>query len=215
MSDSKATAGSGVGLNTVQPTLLPYRLTICGLEELPMAITGGVSHVISILDPDTPEPAVLNGMTPAARVTWRFDDVIRTLPGYAAPEAHHVECILEHGASLRGEIVSHLLVHCHAGVSRSTAAAAILIAQDKPGREDDAFAAIRSIRPRSWPNSRMIALADTLLARGGAFKAALTRHLEHMARDHPDLAELVRMHGRAHEVPGIARGPASLATAGE
>ncbi|NBC33150.1 MAG: protein-tyrosine-phosphatase [Alphaproteobacteria bacterium] len=214
MSDSTATAGPDAGLDTVQPALLPYRLTICGLEELPTAMAAGVSHVISILDPDIPEPAVLQGVLPSDRVTWRFDDIIRTLPGYAAPEARDVERIVEHGTRLRGETVSHLLVHCHAGVSRSTAAAAILMCQDKPGREEDAFAAIRRIRPRSWPNSRMIAFADTLLGRGGAFKAALARHLEHIARDHPDLAELVRLHGRAHEVPGIAQGPA-LATAGE
>jgi len=210
MSDPSATAG----LDTLQPALLPYRLSICGLDELPAFVAAGVSHVISILDPETQEPGALARFTPPARVTYRFDDVIRTIPGYAAPEGHDVERLLEHGTLLRREPVNHLLIHCHAGVSRSTAAAAIIMVQDKPGREDDAFSLIRRIRPRSWPNSRMIAMADSLLGRGGAFQAALTRHLEHMTRDHPDLAELVRIHGRAHEVPGIAHGRA-VAAAGE
>ena len=190
-----------------QQGLLPFRLSICGLDELPNFAQAGVSHVVSILDPRTPDPAVFKTYQPHTRMTYRFDDVIRVIPGYLAPASRDVERILEFGETLRDGSVSHLLVHCHAGVSRSTAVAAFLMVQDNPGREDDAFAVIRSVRPRSWPNSRMIGFADTLLSCGGAFKSALTRHLEHIARDHPDLAELVRLHGRAHEVPGIGRGP--------
>ncbi|NBC94875.1 MAG: hypothetical protein GVY27_00820, partial [Deinococcus-Thermus bacterium] len=36
--------------------LVPYRLTICGLGELAGFADAGVSHVLSILDPDWPEP---------------------------------------------------------------------------------------------------------------------------------------------------------------
>ena len=196
------------------PSLLPFRLSICGLDELPDYAQAGVSHVVSILDPKTPDPAVFKTYSPHARTVYRFDDVIRVIPGFMAPSSRDVERVLEFGATLGGGAVSHLLIHCHAGVSRSTATAAILMVQQNPGREEDAFALIRKVRPRSWPNSRMVDFADTLLGCNGALKAALARHLEHITRDHPDLAELVRRHGRAHEVPGIGLGPA-IATASE
>ena len=193
--------------NANPPALLPFRLSICGLDELPDFARADVSHVVSILDPTTPDPAVLKTYGPHLHVTYRFDDVIREIPGFVPPMPHDVERILAFGENLHHQAVRHLLIHCHAGVSRSTAMAAILMAQAKPGQEEGAFAFIRQIRPRSWPNSRMIDFADSLLGRGGEVKAALARHLEHITRSHPDLAELVRIHGRAHEVPGIAKGP--------
>jgi predicted protein tyrosine phosphatase len=58
-------------------------------------------------------------------------------------------------------------VHCHAGVSRSTAAAAILLAQRNPGEEAAAFRHVARIRPGAWPNRRMVEIADRLLQRDG------------------------------------------------
>ena len=95
----------------------------------------------------------------------------------------------------------HLLVHCHAGVSRSTAAAAILMIDRNPGCEERVFREIDSLRPRNWPNSMMIRLADDFLNCQGRFVEELRNHHARMAARKPDLAELIRMHGRAHEVP--------------
>ena len=67
----------------------------------------------------------------------------------------------------------HVLVHCHAGVSRSTAATAILLARESPGREAEAFRTVARLRPGAWPNGRMIDLADALLARQGRLTAGL------------------------------------------
>lgn len=183
--------------------MLGHRLSICGLNELPGFAFEGVSHVLSILDPDWPDPEAFEAFPRHARATLRFDDVVDPGPGYEPPEAGHIADILAFGDRLGGEPVTHLLVHCHAGVSRSTAAAAILMAASHPGREPDAFRVIADIRPRSWPNSRMIALADAALGRGGALIAALKAHHRWVTQEHPDLAELIRLHGRAHEVPEL------------
>ncbi len=183
--------------------MLAHRLTICGLNEIPRFAGASVSHVLSILDPDWPEPEAFQDFPPHARETMRFDDVVEISDFYAAPEAGHIDDILAFGRRLQDQAVTHLLIHCHAGVSRSTAAAAILMAASHPGRESDAFRVIAEIRPRSWPNSRMIALGDAVLARGGAFTAALKAHHRWVTQQHPDLAELIRLHGRAHEVPEL------------
>ena len=87
------------------------------------------------------------------------------------------------------------------GVSRSTAAAAILLAQHNPGREPDVFEALNDIRPRNWPNRAMIGHADRLLGREGALFRAMVDQHRSITRRYPDMAELIRSVGRGHEVP--------------
>lgn len=68
----------------------------------------------------------------------------------------------------------YLLIHCAAGISRSTAAAfAILCKAMGPGREREALLEIRRIRNIAYPNRLMVAYADILLERDGAMLAAV------------------------------------------
>lgn len=183
--------------------LLPYHITICGLSELVLHADAGVSHVVSILDPHWPDPQDFTIYGPHQRVLWRFDDVVRTDLGYLAPTAKDVATILELGLRLQQEAVARLLIHCHAGVSRSTATAVILMVQHNPGREADAFAELDRVRPRSWPNALMLKFADEQLGRGGALVDALTDHQRRIARAFPEFAELLARHGRAHEIEAL------------
>jgi len=184
--------------------LVPYRLTICGLAELERFCRDGVTHVLSILDPEWPEPEPFAAFDSHHRECFYFDDVIAVRAGARAAERHDIERLLRFGETLTRDDVRHLLVHCHAGVSRSTAAAAILMAQHNPGRETEAFERIAEIRPRSWPNSLLVRMADDVLDRRGALTAALAEHHRRVAERYPDLAALIRLHGRAHEVLGLS-----------
>ena len=183
------------------PVMLPYQLTICGLNELSEVIPSGISHVISILDPDWPIPSELASIAADKRVVFHFDDVTIPKEGRMVPGTADVEKLLDWGRRLLPGDGNHLLVHCHAGVSRSTAAAAILMLDQNPGLEDQVFREIDSLRPRNWPNSMMVRLADDLLNCQGKFVAELRNHHARVAERNPDLAELIRLHGRAHEVP--------------
>ena len=180
------------------------RLTICGLTELGAFQHAAVTHVLSILDPGYPEPADFAAYGPHKRLTLRFDDIIDPAPGMALPESHHVEALLEFGKGLAAAVddpLNHLLVHCHAGISRSTASMAILLAEARPEADEDVlFAHIRDIRPQAWPNSRMIGLADELLGREGRLVAALGRHYTAQMRLRPDIAEMIGRVGRQQEV---------------
>jgi predicted protein tyrosine phosphatase len=182
----------------------PRSLSICGLTELGAFRHAAVSHVLSILDPGFPEPSDFAGYGPHMRLTLRFDDIITSLPGHAPPERHHIDALLEFGKGLAAaadDPLNHLLVHCHAGISRSTASMAILLAESRPEtEEDELFAHIREIRPQAWPNSRMIALADDLLGRGGRLVEALRRHYSAQIRLRPDIAEMIEQIGRGAEV---------------
>ena len=67
-----------------------------------------------------------------------------------------------------------MLVHCWAGISRSTAAAYIM-ACDRlgPGKEGLVAKRLRAASPTATPNPLMIRLADEALARDGAMSRAI------------------------------------------
>ena len=180
------------------------RLTICGIDELDSHSTGQVTHVLSILDPEYPEPSAFAAYDPHHRLTLRFHDIIGPWPGWQAPQREHVEALVEFGQELdsAGDKLSHLLVHCHAGISRSTAAMATLLARHTPvGEEEGIFQRIREIRPIAWPNSRMIGFADDILGRGGQLNGALREHYRWQAPRRPEFMEELKRNGRGAEVP--------------
>jgi len=114
--------------------LVPFQLTICGIDELAGHCPGGVTHVLSILDPGWPEPEALSIFDVHQRLRLRFHDVIESQPGWIAPERWDVELLLAFARGLNASGETHLLIHCHAGVSRSTAAAALVLAQARADR---------------------------------------------------------------------------------
>ena len=179
-------------------------LTVCGLDELGPHCARGVSHVLSILDPGWPEPEAFWGYDPHHRVTLHFHDTLQPGPDLVLPTIENVETILGFGRGLIADSERHhihLLVHCHAGISRSTAAMAILLAQAGPkGVEDRVFGQIQELRPQAWPNSLMIGLADELLGRKGRFLAALDRFYTRQIRNQPGTEHLTETCTRRGEM---------------
>lgn len=119
-------------------------------------------RIISILDPE------LEGhweIKDDQHLVLHFDDVEREEPQMILAEAEDVERILDHARPLKPG--DRFLVHCHAGVSRSTASAiAVLIDHGKS--IEDAFEQVRTLRGLCfWPNQRIIRLADDQLGLGG------------------------------------------------
>src|SRR5687768_18426750 len=113
----------------------PVKITICGLDELPGHCAAGVTHALSILDPEWPDPELFAVHPSCERLVLRFHDIIDPSPGMIAPTHAHMEAILAFGRVLpEGE--AHLLIHCHAGISRSTAAAAALLLQARPQADE-------------------------------------------------------------------------------
>ena len=180
-------------------------LTICGLGELDRHRVHGVSHVLSILDPGSPEPPEFRAYDPHCRTTLHFHDEIEPGPNHSLPQSEHLAAILAFGRSLAQDVhvdrKLHLLVHCHMGISRSTAAMATLLAQIHPEEhEDRIFARVLHLRPQAWPNCLMIRLADEMLERGGRLTAALGRLYAVHLRKTPELGRYMRENGRAREV---------------
>jgi predicted protein tyrosine phosphatase len=157
----------------------PLKQTICGLPELPLHCQAGVTHILSILDPETPDAGDFDAYPPHDRLILRFRDIIAPVPGMVAPEREDVEALLKFGRRISADRSHHLLIHCHMGVSRSTAAATALLLQAHPHADETAVLAhLLSIRPQASPNARMIRFADELLRRNGRLVEALHRFYE-------------------------------------
>jgi hypothetical protein len=74
-------------------------LTICGLDELDYYSSRGVTHVLSILDPEWPEPAAFWAFDPHFRATLHFHDAIDPAPEIVLPQVADVEAILTSAAT--------------------------------------------------------------------------------------------------------------------
>jgi len=122
-------------------------------------------------------------------------------PGFAACTPRHIERLLDFGERAHARAGSHLLVHCHAGISRSQAAGAILLCQHAPGREEEAFLRLLALRKHGWPNTRMVEFADQLLQRNGALLHGLQAYRKALIEAKPHLREVIRNIGRGHELP--------------
>lgn len=168
---------------------------VCGLDELALGLPHRATQVISILDPKHPDPPVLLMHRPHRLLRLYFHDAIEPGPDVTLPMSEDIERILTFGAA--SAAAPRLLVHCHFGISRSTAAMAILIAQREPSLTDDeVFQHLLHIRPRAWPNSLMIGLADAILGRDGGLTRALGRLYRTQTRRVPEIADYMREHRR-------------------
>jgi predicted protein tyrosine phosphatase len=192
-------------------TPTPFHVTICGIAELDRHCAVGVTHVLSILDPEWPDPSAFDAFLPHRRLALRFHDIIEPLPDRLPPTRRDVEQLLAFGCELGEPSLNHLLVHCHAGVSRSTAAAALILAQAFPDRPAvDALDAVVRLRPHAWPNLRILEFGDELLGRNGEIVAAAAQVYRRVLDRDPTWQEAMVEGGRGREVIAAlgSRGPA-------
>ena len=188
---------------------LPFRLTICGIPELDAHCAAGVTHVLSILDPDYADPPAFAAFPPHHRLALRFHDVIDARPDCLPPSRSDVARLLGFGLDLIHTPDAHLLIHGHAGVSRSTASAALILAQAWPDRPASAaLGAVAAIRPRAWPNLRILEFGDALLGRNGEIVTAVAAIYRAVLQRDPAFEDAMIEGGRGREV-AAALGAAS------
>jgi predicted protein tyrosine phosphatase len=126
-----------------------------------------VDLVVSLISPDA-EPLKHQASGPPGLVL-KFNDIAEPREGLIPPSREIMETILSSAQTPRT-----ILIHCHAGISRSTAAVyALACQQTGPGHETDLAMTLRALSAAATPNPRMIALADDLLGREGKMIAAI------------------------------------------
>ncbi len=145
---------------------------VCALRHIPEVIAQtGASHLISAINADL-IPATPPGLNAEHHLKLDMHDIIEMQQGATAPAEEHVGQLIEF---VRGwDRQAPLLIHCYAGLSRSTASAFITLCALNPGAPEKAIAlALRRASDTAVPNRRFVGLADAFLKRDGRMVAAL------------------------------------------
>ena len=145
---------------------------VCSLARLHETVEDtGARHVVTLLgDGDHVE-------RPAAIVEenhlWlRLHDISEPLDGYVMPDEDHVADLLSFVR--RWDRHAPIVIHCWAGISRSTASAFASVCALNPARDENEIAqALRRTSPTATPNIRIVSLSDRLLGRQGRMVAAI------------------------------------------
>ena len=123
------------------------------------------SHLITLLDP-ADEMSTPDEIPGHRHLKLGMHDISTAQAEFVAPDEAHVRELI---AFARGWDRSQpMLIHCWAGISRSTASAfTIACMLNEPGREGDIARLLRARAPHAHPNLRIVAFADALLKRDG------------------------------------------------
>jgi predicted protein tyrosine phosphatase len=123
------------------------------------------ARVVSLLDPEMIFPdAGPNYVDKHLRVSMH--DITEHQEGWIAPEAGHIETLLKFIGEW--DETAPILIHCYAGISRSTATAFITACMHNPSTDEVVIAkALRAASPSATPNKRIVQLADLALGRKG------------------------------------------------
>jgi predicted protein tyrosine phosphatase len=150
------------------------RLHVCSLSRVTETVrTTGARSLVTLLNVETlvARPAEIDA---ERHLHIRVGDITEPLDGHILPAEEHVQQLIQFAKEWdRNE---PLVIHCHAGVSRSTAAAFIIACALAPARsESDIADAIRRASQTATPNRRIVAIADAMLQRDGRMIAAIER----------------------------------------
>lgn len=147
-------------------------LHVCSLTRLHDTVAAtGARHVVTLLDAAAPisRPA---GVAEADHLILRVNDILEPQDDLVCPELSHVDTLLDFVG--RWAQSGPMVIHCFAGISRSTATAFIAACAIAPNRSEIQIAtALRRASRTATPNARLVALADERLARNGRMVAAI------------------------------------------
>jgi predicted protein tyrosine phosphatase len=147
-------------------------IIVCSLAEAQKQIdTHGAKQAITILDPDTPMQP-FRGLAPGRHLRLDFHDITEEEPGLLHPEEKDARRLLDFIRSWDRN--SPLLIHCWAGISRSTATAFSALCVLRPNApERDLARELREASPTATPNRLIITHMDRMLGRDGRMLQAV------------------------------------------
>jgi predicted protein tyrosine phosphatase len=145
---------------------------VCPLARLnETVVTTGALHIVTMLKtPDRMQRP--RHISPQNHLVLSMDDITTEMDGYTSPNEEHVTKLVEFVKTWNRS--TPLVMHCLAGISRSTAGAFVVACALNPQRNEEAIAkAIREVSPIAMPNSMLVKIADGLLKRDGRMIKAI------------------------------------------
>jgi predicted protein tyrosine phosphatase len=145
---------------------------VCSLARLHDTVSGtGARHIVTLIK-DVSLVRRPESILEPNHLLLDMDDISMPLDGYVLPGEDHVAKLVDFVTGW--DRAAPLVVHCYAGISRSTAGAFIAACALNPKRDERAIARlIRDASPTAMPNLRLVALADNLLGRKGRMVKAV------------------------------------------
>ena len=145
---------------------------VCSLSRMPTVVeTTGAEHVVTLIR-DTTRVRRPKNILEENHLILSIDDIEDELEGMVAPAETHVAELLTFVQRWNRE--KPIVVHCFAGISRSTAAAFITACAISPERDEAEIAqAIRTASVTAQPNPRIVNFGDKLLGRQGRMVEAV------------------------------------------
>jgi predicted protein tyrosine phosphatase len=111
-------------------------------------------------------------LVPDRHLKVGVNDINTSTEGLVTPGESHVASVIAHGQEWDNS--APLLIHCWAGVSRSTASAFIISCLRNPDIPPARIAKmIRELSPTATPNRLLTSIADEMLGRGGTMVDAV------------------------------------------
>jgi len=137
----------------------------------PLIDQHGARHVVTLLAPDTPHDAP-TGILPGRHLRLYFHDIVQAMDGHVPPRAADAERMIRFFEEWDRK--DPMLIHCWAGISRSTAAAFTALCLFRPQADEMALAQeLRAASPSATPNRLIVSLADEVLGRNGRMVTAV------------------------------------------
>ena len=149
-------------------------LYVCPLSRLAETVSrSGARHVVTLIT--DPALVVRPAEIPAAgHLVINIHDICEPAEGMICPSEEHVSAFLDYFE--RWDRQAPVVVHCYAGISRSTAAAFSAYCAVRPDLDEAEIARrLRQRSPEATPNPRIVAVADEILGRQGRMLRAVER----------------------------------------
>lgn len=148
------------------------RINVCSLRLIDeTARATGARSLVTLINVGTPvgRPTTIEEKR---HLFIGVSDILEPLDGHIHPAEEHVQKLLDFARDW--DRLEPVIVHCYAGVSRSTAAAFIIACAVAPERAETEIARkIRAVSPTATPNRLLVTVADALLGRDGRMVAAI------------------------------------------
>lgn len=142
------------------------------VEEL--VETRNIGRVLGLLAGCNEHPDLPELVASGNHLKLTMHDIAMPVEGMKPPGTNQVEELIAFIESW--DRSKPMLVHCWAGISRSTASAYIAQCILSPDRSEDELAnELRQLSPSATPNPLIIAHADAILGRGGRMELAIEK----------------------------------------
>lgn len=145
---------------------------VCSLARLHATVNKtGARHIVTLLRL-TDRVERPRHIAPENHLVLSVDDISMPMEGCTLPGEEHVERLI--GFAGAWDRAAPMVVHCFAGISRSTAGAYVAACALNPGRDELEIAwELRRASRTAQPNACIVDIADRLLKRNGRMVRAI------------------------------------------